>query len=275
MIVSNVSALVAGVLLYVLARREGRDAAFATRATWFLALAPRRVRPRHGLHGIHHDRAGDRHVPRPAQPKRWWIAAGARRARRAEPPVRVPARRPGARRGGARAPRPPGEGVRRPRPPRSSAPAVGTLALPRVGLATGSATSGSRTRSRPKSSRRGLVRQPARHGRRRAATGCSTATRSAPGCTCPGWSLVARAARRLLPHLARELRRARGRGDRQPRSSRRTSTRSSATRSPRSRSCSSATSLTASRRIERAVLVLSGAAMTIYALLAFLHAYVP
>lgn len=36
-----------------------------------------------------------------------------------------------------------------------------------------------------------------------------------------------------------------------------------------------AASLTASRRIERAVLVLSGAAMTLYALLAFLHAYVP
>jgi hypothetical protein len=33
--------------------------------------------------------------------------------------------------------------------------------------------------------------------------------------------------------------------------------------------------ITSSRRVERAVLVLSGAAMTIYALLAFLHAYVP
>ena len=40
LIVSNTSALVAGVLVYVLARREGRDAAFATRAAWFLALAP-------------------------------------------------------------------------------------------------------------------------------------------------------------------------------------------------------------------------------------------
>ncbi len=39
-IVSNVSALVAGVLIFVLARREGRDAATATRAAWFLALAP-------------------------------------------------------------------------------------------------------------------------------------------------------------------------------------------------------------------------------------------
>ncbi len=36
-----------------------------------------------------------------------------------------------------------------------------------------------------------------------------------------------------------------------------------------------ATSLTTSHRVERAVLVLSGAAMTLYALLAFLHAYVP
>ena len=36
-----------------------------------------------------------------------------------------------------------------------------------------------------------------------------------------------------------------------------------------------ASSLTASHRVERAVLVLSGAAMTLYALLAFLHAYVP
>ena len=33
--------------------------------------------------------------------------------------------------------------------------------------------------------------------------------------------------------------------------------------------------LTSSRRVERAVLVLSGSAMTIYTLLAFLHAYVP
>jgi len=40
LIVSNVSALVAGVLIYILARREGRDAALATRAAWFLALAP-------------------------------------------------------------------------------------------------------------------------------------------------------------------------------------------------------------------------------------------
>ena len=40
LIVSNISALVAGVLVYMLARREGRDAAFATRAAWFLALAP-------------------------------------------------------------------------------------------------------------------------------------------------------------------------------------------------------------------------------------------
>ncbi len=40
LIVSNVSALVAGVLIYLLARREGRDAALATRAAWFLALAP-------------------------------------------------------------------------------------------------------------------------------------------------------------------------------------------------------------------------------------------
>ncbi len=39
-IVSNVSALVAAALLYALARREGRDQAFATRATWLLALAP-------------------------------------------------------------------------------------------------------------------------------------------------------------------------------------------------------------------------------------------
>lgn len=38
--VSNVSALVAGMLLYVLARRETQDAALAWRATWFLALAP-------------------------------------------------------------------------------------------------------------------------------------------------------------------------------------------------------------------------------------------
>ncbi|MGZ6964552.1 MAG: hypothetical protein ACXVKA_10050, partial [Acidimicrobiia bacterium] len=34
-------------------------------------------------------------------------------------------------------------------------------------------------------------------------------------------------------------------------------------------------SLTASRRIERGVFVLSGTAMTVYALLAFLHTYVP
>ena len=33
--------------------------------------------------------------------------------------------------------------------------------------------------------------------------------------------------------------------------------------------------LTRDRRIERAVLVLSGSAMTVYALLAFFHAYVP
>jgi Mannosyltransferase (PIG-V) len=39
-IVSNVSALIAAALLYALARREGRDAAFASRATWLLALAP-------------------------------------------------------------------------------------------------------------------------------------------------------------------------------------------------------------------------------------------
>jgi hypothetical protein len=36
-----------------------------------------------------------------------------------------------------------------------------------------------------------------------------------------------------------------------------------------------ATTLTTGRRIERAVLVASGAAMSLYALLAFLHAYVP
>lgn len=39
-IVSNASALIAAGLLYALARREGRDAAFARRATWLLALAP-------------------------------------------------------------------------------------------------------------------------------------------------------------------------------------------------------------------------------------------
>ena len=39
-IVSNTSALIAAGLLYALARREGRDAAFASRATWLLALAP-------------------------------------------------------------------------------------------------------------------------------------------------------------------------------------------------------------------------------------------
>jgi hypothetical protein len=39
-IVSNASALIAAGLLYALARREGRDAAFATRTTWLLALAP-------------------------------------------------------------------------------------------------------------------------------------------------------------------------------------------------------------------------------------------
>jgi hypothetical protein len=33
--------------------------------------------------------------------------------------------------------------------------------------------------------------------------------------------------------------------------------------------------LTPTKQVERGVLVLSGAAMTIYALLAFLHAYVP
>ncbi len=33
--------------------------------------------------------------------------------------------------------------------------------------------------------------------------------------------------------------------------------------------------LTPAKQVERAVLVLSGTAMTIYALLAFLHAYVP
>ncbi len=39
-LVSNVSALVAGVLLYILARRETRDSALAARAAWLLALAP-------------------------------------------------------------------------------------------------------------------------------------------------------------------------------------------------------------------------------------------
>jgi hypothetical protein len=39
-IVSNVSALVAAVLLAVLARRETQDGALAERATWFFALAP-------------------------------------------------------------------------------------------------------------------------------------------------------------------------------------------------------------------------------------------
>jgi hypothetical protein len=39
-IVSNASALAAGALLYLLAVREGRDGVFATRATWLLALAP-------------------------------------------------------------------------------------------------------------------------------------------------------------------------------------------------------------------------------------------
>lgn len=39
-IVSNASALIAAGLLYTLARQEGRDAEFASRATWLLALAP-------------------------------------------------------------------------------------------------------------------------------------------------------------------------------------------------------------------------------------------
>jgi len=39
-IISNVSALLAGMLLFILARRETRDSALAIRATWFLALAP-------------------------------------------------------------------------------------------------------------------------------------------------------------------------------------------------------------------------------------------
>lgn len=38
--VSNVSALIAGMLLFILARRETEDAGLAWRATWFLALAP-------------------------------------------------------------------------------------------------------------------------------------------------------------------------------------------------------------------------------------------
>jgi hypothetical protein len=38
--ISNVAALVAGVLLYRLIRFEGRDVRFAERAVWFLALAP-------------------------------------------------------------------------------------------------------------------------------------------------------------------------------------------------------------------------------------------
>jgi hypothetical protein len=39
-IVANVSALVAGVLLFLLVRQETHNAELATRATWFLALAP-------------------------------------------------------------------------------------------------------------------------------------------------------------------------------------------------------------------------------------------
>lgn len=39
-IVSNISALVAGMLLFILARRETHDSGVAVRATWFLALAP-------------------------------------------------------------------------------------------------------------------------------------------------------------------------------------------------------------------------------------------
>ncbi len=39
-IVSNISALIAGMLLFILARRETRDTALAVRSTWFFALAP-------------------------------------------------------------------------------------------------------------------------------------------------------------------------------------------------------------------------------------------
>ena len=66
-IVSNVSALVAGVLLYILARREARDAGVAVAARRGCSrLAPGALRPRHGVHGGDDDRARRRDVPRPA-----------------------------------------------------------------------------------------------------------------------------------------------------------------------------------------------------------------
>ena len=64
MIVSNVSALVAGVLLYILARRETGDARLATRAAWFLALAPAAFVLVMGYTEATTIALGDRDVPR-------------------------------------------------------------------------------------------------------------------------------------------------------------------------------------------------------------------
>ena len=63
--------------------------------------------------------------------------------------------------------------------------------------------------------------------------------------------------------------------DRRGRRSRRTSTRSSAYALAAFPLVLVVAGLTRDRRVERAVLVLSGSAMTVYALLAFFHAYVP
>ena len=75
-IVSNVSALVAGMLLFILARREtsatrdGRRRAATGSLRW-----RRRVRARDGVHGGDDDRARGRDVPR-APRRRWWTPPG-------------------------------------------------------------------------------------------------------------------------------------------------------------------------------------------------------
>ena len=183
-IVSNVSALVAGVLL--VHPRPARDPRHRARGARHLVLRARarRVRPRHGLHGVDDDRARDRHVP--------GVAGEAvvdrrrdRRARRPEPAVGLPARAPSAHRGGAGAQGPPGQGVRRPRrrgdraraSARSSTSAwvgnrFGDMWLPYSIQTEAGAAVRSRTRSTPSATRC-------------AASG--TATPSGPGSTCRGW----------------------------------------------------------------------------------------
>ena len=138
LVVSNVAAFVATVLLFVLVRRETGDAMVARRAIWFLSLGPGRVRPGHGLRRVDPAVPGDRLLPGPAPDARDGSGPGHAPLRRPTSPwpgCWVPGRAHPAHRRAAG----PGGGGRAgavvdPAGPRPRLAGLGATAAPLVGL---------------------------------------------------------------------------------------------------------------------------------------------